>query len=83
MDRGAKAQGVKRIRSHGLRQFHASMPVEMGVSPLEIADGLGCEKIKTTLKTYSYLYFNKRTALADKLDENIRRCSAHRMCRMR
>ena len=48
MDRGAKAQGVKRIRIHGLRQFHASMPVEMGVSPLEIADGLGCEKIKTT-----------------------------------
>lgn len=69
MDRGAKAQGVKRIRIHGLRQFHASMPVEMGVSPSEIADGLGCEKIKTTLKTYSYLYLNKRTALADKLDE--------------
>ena len=69
MDRGAKAQGVKRIRIHGLRQFHASMPVEMGVSPLEIADGLGYEKIKTALNTYSYLYLNKRTALADKLDE--------------
>lgn len=69
MDRGAKAPGVKRIRIYGLRHFHASMPVEMGVSPLEIADRLGNKKIETTLNTYSHLYPNKRTALADKLNE--------------
>ena len=60
---------VKRIRLYDIRHFHATMPVEMGVFPLEIADGLGNKKIETTLNTYSHLYPNKRTALADKLNE--------------
>ena len=69
MQRGIKASGVKKIRIHDLRHSHASMLVEMGFSPLEIADRLGHEKIETTLNTYSHLYPSKRTALADKLDE--------------
>ena len=41
----------------------------MGFSPLEIADRLGHEKIETTLNTYSHLYPNKKSLLADKLND--------------
>lgn len=69
MERGIKGSGVKRIRIHDLRHSHASMLVEMGFSPLEIAERLGHEKIETTLNTYSHLYPNKQEQLADKLDK--------------
>lgn len=68
MQRGIKESGVKRIRLHDLRHSHASLLMEMGFSPLEIADRLGHEKIETTLNTYSHLYPNKQEKLADKLD---------------
>ncbi len=68
MQRGIRESGVKRIRLHDLRHSHASMLVEMGFSPLEIADRLGHEKIETTLNTYSHLYPNKQERLADRLD---------------
>ena len=68
MQRGIKASGVKRIRIHNLRHSHASMLVELGFSPLEIADRLGHEKIETTLNTYSHLYPNKQIKIADRLD---------------
>ena len=71
--RGIKASGVKRIRLHDLRHSHASMLVEMGFTPLAIAERLGHEKIETTLNTYSHLYPNKQGELADKLEiENSR-----------
>lgn len=44
------------------------MLVEMGFSPLEIANRLGHEKIETTLNTYSHLYPDKQEKLADRLD---------------
>lgn len=69
MERGIKGSGVKRIRIHDLRHSHASMLVEMGFSPLEIAERLGHEKIETTLNTYSHLYPNKQEQLADKLNK--------------
>ncbi len=72
MQRGIKESGVKRIRIHSLRHSHASMLVEMGFSPLEIANRLGHEKIETTLNTYSHLYPNKQEQLADKLDKEYR-----------
>ena len=68
MQRGIKDGGVKRIRLHDLRHSHASLLVEMGFSPLEIANRLGHEKIETTLNTYSHLYPNKQEKLADRLD---------------
>ncbi len=68
MQRGIKESGVKRIRLHDLRHSHASMLVEMGFSPLEIANRLGHEKIETTLNTYSHLYPDKQEKLADRLD---------------
>lgn len=68
MKRGIKESSVKRIRLHDLRHSHSSMLIEMGFSPLEIADRLGHEKIETTLNTYSHLYPNKQEKLADRLD---------------
>lgn len=68
MQRGIRKSGVKRIRLHDLRHSHASMLVEMGFSPLEIANRLGHEKIETTLNTYSHLYPDKQEKLADRLD---------------
>lgn len=68
MKRGVKNTGVQKIRLHDLRHSHASLLVEMGVSPLEMAERLGHEKIETTLNTYSHLYPNKQAQLADRLD---------------
>ncbi|MEA4989039.1 MAG: site-specific integrase [Anaerovorax sp.] len=68
MKRGIKESGVKRIRLHDLRHSHSSMLIEMGFSPLEIANRLGHEKIETTLNTYSHLYPNKQEKLADRLN---------------
>ena len=68
MQRGIRESGVKRIRLHDLRHSHASMLVEMGFSPLEIANRLGHEKIETTLNTYSHLYPDKQEKLAGRLD---------------
>ena len=59
MQRGIKESGVKRIRVHDLRHSHASMLIELGFSPLEIANRLGHEKVETTLNTYVHLYPNK------------------------
>lgn len=72
MQRGIKQSGVKRIRIHDIRHSHASMLVELGFSPLEIANRLGHEKIETTLNTYSHLYPNKQEQLADRLDAQYR-----------
>jgi len=72
MQRGIKESGVKRIRLHDLRHSHASLLIEMGFSPLEIAERLGHEKIETTLNTYAHLYPNKQERMADKLDTEYR-----------
>ena len=68
MQRGIKESGVKRIRVHDLRHSHASMLIELGFSPLEIANRLGHEKVETTLNTYAHLYPIKQTKLAERLD---------------
>ncbi len=69
MIRGCNASGVKRIRIHDLRHSHASLLIEMGFSPLLIAERLGHEKVETTLQTYSHLYPNKHSEVAKKLEE--------------
>lgn len=63
-----KRAGVKRIRIHDLRHSHASLLIDLGYSPLLIAERLGHESIETTLQTYSHLYPNKQDELADRLD---------------
>lgn len=69
MGRGCKASGVKKIRLHDIRHSHASLLIELGFSPLLIADRLGHEKVETTLNTYSHLWPNKQEEVAAKLEE--------------
>lgn len=73
MKRVSKRAGLKPIRFHGLRHSHASMLIDLGFSPLEIAERLGHESVKTTLDTYSHLYPDKDQQLADRLNQF--RCS--------
>lgn len=61
--------GLPIIRVHDLRHSHASMLIEMGFTPLEIANRLGHESVKTTLDTYSHLYPDKDQKLADRLNQ--------------
>lgn len=68
MTRGSKKAGVKRIRIHDLRHSHASLLIEEGFSPLLISERLGHENIETTLQTYSHLYPNKHSEVADRLE---------------
>lgn len=67
--RVAGKAGLPPIRVHDLRHSHASMLIEMGFAPLEIADRLGHESVKTTLDTYSHLYPDKDQMLADRLNQ--------------
>ena len=68
MEYGVQQSGVKRIRVHDIRHSHASLLVEMGFSPLLIAERLGHEKVQTTMDTYSHLYPNKQVEVARQLD---------------
>lgn len=67
MVRGCKKSGVKKIRLHDIRHSHASLLIELGFSPLLIADRLGHEKVETTLNTYSHLYPHKQEEVVQKL----------------
>ena len=67
LDRGCEKTGVKRIRVHDLRHSHASLLIEMGISPLMISERLGHENVETTLNTYSHLYPNKQDEIAQAL----------------
>ena len=67
--RGAELAGLKKIRIHDLRHSHCSLLFEMGISPLEVADRLGHEKVETTLDIYAHLYPNKQKQLSDKTDK--------------
>ena len=65
---GCEKSGVKKIRIHDIRHSHASLLVEMGCSPLLIAERLGHEKVQTTMDTYSHLYPNKQVEVVRQLD---------------
>lgn len=69
MVRGTKDGEVKRIRLHDIRHSHASLLIELGFSPLAVADRLGHEKVETTLNTYSHLFPHKRDEVTEKLQK--------------
>ena len=69
LEYGCEKSGVKKIRVHDIRHSHASLLVEMGFSPLLIAERLGHERVQTTMETYSHLYPNKQTEVAKQLDQ--------------
>ena len=60
---------MKKIRIHDIRHSHASLLVEMGFSPLLIAERLDHERVQTTMETYSHLYPNKQIEVARQLDD--------------
>lgn len=68
MECGSKAAGVKKIRIHDLRHSHVSLLIEMGFTPLAIADRVGHESIDITYR-YAHLFPSKQLEMADKLDE--------------
>lgn len=68
MIRGSSKADIDKIRVHDLRHSHASLLIELGFSPLLIAERLGHENIETTLNTYSHLYPNKQEELAQTLN---------------
>ena len=68
MEYGCKVYVDKRIRVHGIRHSHASLLVEMGCSPLLIAELFGHEKMQTMMDTYSHLHLNKQAEVARQLD---------------
>jgi len=67
MIRGAQAAGVKRIRIHDLRHSHVSLLIEMGFSPVAIAERVGHESIDITLR-YAHLFPSKQSEMANKLN---------------
>lgn len=67
MRRGVKESGVKKIKVHGLRHSHVSLLIHMGFTVLAIADRMGHEAEKVTLK-YAHLFPTVQTEMAQKLD---------------
>lgn len=67
MERGIKASGVKKIHVHCLRHSHASMLVQMGFSPLEIANRLGHGRVTTTIETYCHPSLDAQEQIARQL----------------
>ena len=67
MDRGSKAQGIKRIRIHDIRHSHVSLLIEMGFSAVAIADRVGHESIDITYR-YAHLFPSRQGEIADKLE---------------
>ena len=68
MDRGAKAAGLKRIRIHDLRHSHVSLLIDMGFTPVAIADRLGHESIEVTLR-YAHLFPSKQAEMIERLEK--------------
>jgi integrase len=67
MERGIKLSGVKKITVHCTRHSHASMLVQMGFSPVEIAKRLGHGKVTTTIETYCHQAMDAQIKIADRL----------------
>ena len=71
MDRGAREAGVKRIRIHDLRHSSCALLIDLGYSPIQIAERLGHESITIT-ERYSHLYPSVQRKMADRLDDTFR-----------
>lgn len=69
LQRVCKKSGIEPIRLHDFRHSHASLLIELGFSPLLIAERLGHEKVETTLNIYSHLYPNKQVEVVEMLEK--------------
>ena len=68
LDRGSKAAGIKRIRLHDLRHSNCALLINLGYTPMQIAERLGHESITVT-ERYSHLYPSVQEEMVSKLDE--------------
>lgn len=59
--------GVKIIRMHEFRHSHVSLLVDMGFTPVEIADRLG-HTVEMVNNVYSHLFVGSQKRMADKLE---------------
>jgi integrase len=59
------------IRFHDLRHWHASILIDMGYSPVDVAYRLGHASATTTLSTYAHLFKKHPTGLGEALDARI------------
>lgn len=68
MNRGSKIANVKRIRIHDLRHSSCALLINLGYSPVQIAERLGHESVTIT-ERYSHLYPSVQRDMASRLDE--------------
>ena len=68
MDRGSKAANIKRIRIHDLRHSSCALLINLGYSPVEIAERMGHESVTITDR-YAHLYPSVQRDMANRLDE--------------
>ena len=71
MDRGSKKAGVKRIRVHDCRHSACAALIELGFSPVQIAERLGHESATITTR-YAHLYPSVQRDMANGLDQMFR-----------
>lgn len=71
LERYTKFCNLPRITIHDLRHSHASFLIEKGFSIIAIRDRLGHENVQITLDTYSHLYPNKQSEIAEALKDVI------------
>lgn len=67
-----KEAGVRQIRIHDLRHSHASLLINMGITPLFISERLGHRDVSTTLDVYSHLFPSNQREIVNKLDALIK-----------
>lgn len=65
--RGIELSGVKKITVHGCRHSQASLCLQIGYSPLEIAKRLGHSRVTTTIETYCHPSMDAQKKIADSL----------------
>ena len=68
MKRGSAAVNIPFIRIHDLRHSHVSLLINMGFTPLLIAERIG-DTVQMVNNTYGHLYPNKHTEVAEKLNQ--------------
>jgi hypothetical protein len=71
-----RAAGLPEMfRTYDLRHTHASLLIDEGANPLEVAQRMGHTDASITLRVYGHLFEGAQQRLTDQLDE-LRRVSA-------
>ena len=68
MEKYSSAAGIRRIRIHDLRHSHVSLLIDLGFSPLLIAERIG-DTVDMVNNIYGHLYPNRHNEVADKLQQ--------------